>query len=229
MGVIDLINIILLRQHDRLTMKLTHASIGLLLLTLLIALFPLWKTMSQSENVYSDTHQLEHASVAIVFGAGLRDQNTPSDMLDDRLKAASTLYHEGLVDKILVSGDNRFEDYSEPDVMFETLVTTYDVPEDDVFVDYAGRRTYDTCVRAHELWGIENAILVSQNYHLPRAIWTCEKLGVSSVGFSASLQPYLFETQYKQREILATYKAFIDLYIWEPTYIGGEFIQDLDS
>lgn len=194
----------------------------------LIFLSPLLIIQNKKKQIYSDVSRIESSNVAIVFGAGLTKNNTPSDVLSDRLKIASNLYHAGLVKKILVSGDNSFENYSEPDAMFNTLVNSYNIPAENIGVDYAGRRTYDTCIRAHKLWGIENAILVSQDYHLPRAIWTCEKLGITSQGFSSSLQPYIYESQYKQREILAKYKAFFDIYIWHPKYIGGDFIKDLD-
>ncbi|NQV12138.1 YdcF family protein [Candidatus Uhrbacteria bacterium] len=179
--------------------------------------------------VYASTSQLAKHNVAIVFGAGILNASTPSDALGDRLKVASELYHAGKAKSILVSGDNSSKDYSEPDVMRKTLVDKYKVPEDKIFVDYGGRRTYDTCIRAHDLWGVEHAILVSQEYHLPRAIWTCEKLGIESVGISASLQPYVYEAVYKRREILAIYKAFVDVRFWEPEYLGGEFVQDIDK
>ena len=113
--------------------------------------------------------------------------------------------------------------------MKTALIDVLNVPSDVVRVDYAGRRTYDTCIRAHELWGVDRAILVSQDFHLPRAIWTCRRLGIESVGVSASLQPYILGSWYRTRERLARYKAFIDVYLWRPDYIGGAFIEDLDT
>ena len=96
------------------------------------------------------------------------------------------------------------------------------------FADYAGRRTFDTCIRAKTLWGIDHAILISQGYHLPRALWTCETLGIESMGLSATLQPYVKEFIFKLREIGAIYKAFFDLYLVTPDYLRGTFIRDLD-
>lgn len=160
--------------------------------------------------------------MAIVFGAGITELNTPTDVLKDRLTVAGRLYWAGTVEKILVSGDNSNEQYSEPDVMRDYLIEIWGIPEEDVTADYAGRRTYDTCVRAHEVWGIESALLVSQAYHLPRSIFTCSKLGMDSEGVTASLQDYVFQKQYELREILALYKAVIDVYLIEPSYIGGE-------
>lgn len=197
-----------------------------LLLLLLLPLFFVWQNGRGS--IYASVDSVERHAVAIVFGAGLTVNRAPSDALMDRLTIAADLYVRGLTDRILVSGDNRTQDYNEPDVMKQTLVDTFAIPTEDIFADYAGRRTYDTCRRAHELWGIDSAILVTQGYHLPRAIWTCDALGIRSDGISATLQPYIKEIPFKIREIGAIYKAFIDLYLIEPKFIGGEFVQDLD-
>ena len=169
------------------------------------------------------------APVAIVFGAGLRRDGTPSDVLRDRLSVAVELYKLGKVKRILVSGDNRFEEYNEPQAMHDALVEDFGVHPGAVAVDYAGRRTYDTCARARSIWGVEDAILVSQSFHLPRAIWTCERLGIRSFGVSASLQPYVKETSFALREIPAILRAWWDVYVWPPKYVEGEFEEDLAS
>ncbi len=105
--------------------------------------------------------------------------------------------------------------------MAETLIGAFAIPPGAVVLDHAGRRTYDTCIRAHEIWVIEEAILVTQDFHLPRAIWTCERLGIKSRGVSASLQPYVEEEAYRLREILAVYKAALDVFLLHPSYIKG--------
>lgn len=194
----------------------------------LLALLPAVVISGNSRLVHEDISQLGPQNVAIVFGAGIKRDNTPSDALQDRLIVASRLYHSGQVKTILVSGDNRFKNYSEPDVMRDVLVSEFEVPLADIQVDYAGRRTYDTCIRAHQLWGVDHAILVSQDFHLPRAIWTCQKLGIESSGASASLRPYMLAVDYRAREILADLNAFIDIYLWHPKYVGGEFVIDID-
>lgn len=198
----------------------------ILLFFLLLPLFLVWQ--NGRDSIYTSIDSVEAVPVAIVFGAGLNADRTPSDALMDRLTVAADLYGRDLIDRILVSGDNRTQDYNEPDVMKQTLIDTFNVPPEAIYADYAGRRTYDTCRRAHELWGIERAILVTQGYHLHRAIWTCEALGLESDGISATLQPYIKEIPFKIREIGAIYKMFIDLYLIEPEFIGGEFVQDLD-
>lgn len=159
------------------------------------------------------------STVALVFGAGIGKNGSPSDALYDRLTIASQLYKAGKVSHIFVSGDNSTKDYNEPDVMRQTLETAFGIPAEAITEDFAGRRTYDTCIRAKTVFGIDQAILVTQEFHLPRAIYTCNSLGVQSVGVSASLQPYLFEDYYELREYAATLQMMVDLYLWSPDYI----------
>lgn len=162
---------------------------------------------------------VDGTQVALVFGAGIGKNGGPSDALYDRLTIASQLYKAGKVSSILVSGDNPSDEYSEPEVMRETLENVFAIPASVITDDFAGRRTYDTCIRAQEIFGVTNAILVTQEFHLPRAIYTCNSLGVESVGVSASLQPYVFADFYELREYAATLAMFVDLYVWSPTYI----------
>jgi vancomycin permeability regulator SanA len=196
-------------------------------LIVLLALPPL-SMRREAAGVYADVAAVPAQSVGIVFGAGLKKDGSPSDVLRDRLKTAAMLYHAGQVRSLLVSGDNRFASYSEPDVMKKTLVTELGVPAEVVYADYAGRRTYDTCVRAHDLWGVRRAVLVTQAFHLPRALWTCRRLGIEGVGASASLQPYVRDRWFAFREFLAAYQAFIDVYMWEPGYVKGTMEADLE-
>ncbi len=192
----------------------------LILLSLFIFFLPSL-IIGRFKNQIVSIEELEEHRVGIVFGAGVLKSGRPSDVLMDRLKIAEQLYKEGKIEKILVSGDNRVEHYNEPDVMKNYLVS-FGIPQEDISEDFAGRRTFDTCIRANEIWGIEKAVLVSQEYHLYRAIFTCESLGIESVGVSATLQPYVLDEYYVSREKLAIYKAVIDLYLWEPDYVGGE-------
>ncbi len=200
---------------------------GLVVLAALVV-FPYFVIQGQKSQVKDKVEDVAVQPVAIVFGAGIKRDNTPSDMLEDRLTVASRLYHLGKVKTILVSGDNRFENYSEPDVMRDVLVRDFKIPVEDIQIDYAGRRTYDTCIRAKKFWGVDHAVLITQDFHLPRAIWTCEKLGIESVGVSASLRPYMFAGKSQLRELPADLNAFIDIYLWHPSYLKGEFVKDID-
>lgn len=160
--------------------------------------------------------------VGIVFGAGLKKNGDPSDILKDRLKAAAELYRAGKIEKILVSGDNRVETYNEPEGMKNYLVSSLGINEKDIIEDYAGRRSYDTCVRAKYIWGIDEAILISQEYHLPRVLFTCQAFEIRSIGYSATKQKYAGENWFMLREFAALNWAVLDLYVKRPGYVGGE-------
>lgn len=161
----------------------------------------------------------EGNKIAIVFGAGIGKNGGPSDALYDRLTVASQLYKAEKISLIFVSGDNSTEDYNEPEVMSTTLQNAFAIPAEVITEDFAGRRTYDTCARASEVFGVTSAVLVTQDFHLPRALYTCNSLDVESVGVSASLQPYVLGEYYKFREYLATLQMLVDLYVWSPEYI----------
>jgi vancomycin permeability regulator SanA len=161
--------------------------------------------------------------VAIVFGAGLWRNGTATPVLHDRVQTAANLYFAGKVEKLLMSGDNRFVDYNEPAVMRD-LALSLGVPEDAIVLDYAGRRTYDTCYRAKAIFGVTEAILVTQAFHLPRAIYLCNELGVDSVGVEADLRVYRKSSvlYWNMRELLATVSALWDVNISHPVPVLGD-------
>jgi vancomycin permeability regulator SanA len=171
--------------------------------------------------IYREIDNVDETKIGIVFGAGVTEDHQPSDMLEDRLVIAKKLYESEKIERILVSGDNRVSHYNEPQVMYEYLINE-GLPSEKIVRDYAGRRTYDTCYRAKEIFDVKEAILISQGYHLPRAIFLCEQFGITSSGYSATIQPYINERFYKTREILALYKSVLDVYIITPTPILGK-------
>jgi SanA protein len=122
-----------------------------------------------------------------------------------------------------MSGDNRFVDYNEPGAMREYALGL-GVPEEDIVLDFAGRRTYDTCYRAREIFGLEQAILVTQAFHLPRALYTCNHLGVEGVGVPADLRDYRREAQFywQGRETPATLVALWEIHVTRPLPVLGE-------
>lgn len=209
-------------------MRLVPSAIVALMAAILL-MIPLRTFLSAQDAIFLAAEDAPEMPVAVVFGAGLRRDGKPSDVLRDRLTVAAELYATGKVKRILVSGDNRFENYNEPQAMHDALVEDFRVHPGAIAVDYAGRRTYDTCARAQSIWGVEDAILVSQKYHLPRAIWTCERLGIRSVGVSASLQSYVKETSFVLREVPAILRAWWDVYVVPPKFVEGEFEEDLAS
>jgi SanA protein len=173
------------------------------------------------DRIYSiETAPVE--KIAIVFGAGLWKNGTATPILYDRVETAVQLYKSGKVGKILMSGDNRFVDYNEPAVMREVAISL-GVPDDEIILDYAGRSTYDTCYRAKEIFGVEKAILVTQAFHLPRAIYTCNHLGVDSIGVEADRRVYRKSSRlfWNTRELLATVNALWEIHVTHPLPVLG--------
>jgi len=161
--------------------------------------------------------------IAVVFGAGYWPNGALSAILKDRLDASLELYRAGRVDKLLFSGDNRFVDYNEPAKMLEYALAQ-GIPRENIVLDYAGRRTYDTCYRARDIFQVQDVVLVTQRYHLPRALETCRALGLNAVGYAADRQSYVRRrfVWYVIREIPATWKAWWDVYLGHPVPVLGE-------
>lgn len=174
----------------------------------------------------SRTVQVENSPawrVAIVFGAGLSWDGGPSPVLRDRIATAADLYFAGKVEKILMSGDNRFIDYNEPGAMREYALSL-GVPDSAIVLDYAGRRTYDTCYRAKDIFILKQALLVTQSFHLPRAIYTCNQLGLPALGVPADRRDYLNRSRayWNLREIPATLIALWEIHFSKPLPVLGK-------
>ena len=161
--------------------------------------------------------------VAIVFGAGLWRDGSPTPVLEDRVTKAANLYFTGKVEKLLLSGDNRFVDYNEPEAMRQ-LALSLGVPNDAIVLDYAGRRSYDTCYRAKAIFKVDQAILVTQAFHMPRVLYLCNRLGVASVGVASDLRIYRKSTllYWNIRELPATVAALWDANIGHPIPVLGD-------
>ena len=171
--------------------------------------------------IYADLRSVPHHHVAIVFGAGVRN-GLPTAMLYDRVASAVDLYRAGVVDKLLMSGDNRYIDYNEPEVMRQTALKL-GVPDGDIVLDYAGRSTYETCYRAGTIFGLSDAVLVTQRFHLDRALMSCNQLGVQAVGYVADRRPYSASIWWSTlREIPATLNAYVELYVTKPLPVMGD-------
>jgi SanA protein len=161
--------------------------------------------------------------VAVVFGAGLQYDGSPSPVLRDRVETAAELYFAGKVEKVLMSGDNRFLNYNEPGSMADYAVSL-GVPVDAIVLDYAGRRTYDTCYRAKEIFGVTSVLLVTQNFHLPRSLFTCQQLGLQAYGVSADRRQYSNSSLlvWNMRELAATLTAMWDVWVAHPEPVLGK-------
>jgi len=165
------------------------------------------------------TADAPRTEVAVVFGAGLWD-GEPSPYLAHRLDAAALLYREGRVKVVLVTGDNSRKDYDEPDAM-RAYLTKHGVPGGRIVSDYAGFDTWDSCVRAKKIFGVDSAVLISQGFHIRRAVALCQAAGVSSYGVAVSDQHNVTWYYGGTREIFAAGKAALDaLFRPDPQFLG---------
>jgi len=183
----------------------------------------LWTRVSSSGRIHT-VQSAPSEPVAIVFGAGLDPDGTPSAFLGYRLDVAIGLYERGAVRVILVSGDNRTAAHDEPTAMRDYLVAR-GIPNDRVVRDYAGRDTYDTCVRARRIFAVPSAVLVTQDYHLPRALAVCNAVGVPSVGVPDTRARERFPGSvrtYALREVGANVKAVWDIVSQRDPVLGAQ-------
>lgn len=150
--------------------------------------------------------------VGIVFGAALRKRGTePSQFLQWRIETAVKLYKAGRVDSLLMTGDGSYSDHDEPEVMRQEAIAE-GVPEADIAVDKFGFDTYDSCSRAATWRDIKSATVVTQGYHLPRAVYSCQSVGIDTIGVNAQSAPSRGWTPYAvAREWLSTDKMFLQL------------------
>ena len=195
-------------------------------LTIMINAFALGKIHESSEITsfegFFPDYSENNTSVIIVFGAGA-PYNKASTVFADRLKVASDLYFSGKSQKILISGDNSEESYNEPNTG-KVFLEELGVHPEDIVLDYAGFRTYDTCIRAKEIFGVNQAYLVTQEFHLPRSLFICEEAGIESIGFSSSLQDYRGTLNNLIRESIAHQLTFYEVFLFphDPKFLGKE-------
>jgi SanA protein len=197
--------------------------LALAALGVLIVLLPRLITGLYARPLTYPVEEAPDRKVAIVFGAGLRRDGSPTPVLRDRVEAAAQLYFSGKVEKLLMSGDNRFIYYNEPGSM-RLYALELGIPEEAIVMDFAGRRTYDTCYRAKEIFKVNEAVLVTQGFHLPRALYTCNRLGLDAVGISADLRRYRNRSLlfWHIREIPATLVALWEVNFSRPVPVLGE-------
>ncbi|MGY3201544.1 SanA/YdcF family protein [Streptomyces sp. TE5632] len=165
------------------------------------------------------TADVPRTDVAVVFGAGLWD-GEPSPYLARRLNAAAELYRTGRIEVVLVTGDNGREEYDEPDAM-RAYLTRHGVPDTRIVSDYAGFDTWDSCVRAKKIFGVDRAVLISQGFHIRRAVTLCRAAGVSSYGVGVDDRHDLTWYYGGVREIFAAGKAAGDAaFRPDPHFLG---------
>lgn len=168
------------------------------------------------DNNYST---LKDVDCIVILGAGIWGDK-PSPMLQDRLEEGIKLYNEGIAPKIIMSGDHGREGYDEVNIMKEYAVNK-GIPSEDVFMDHAGFSTYESIYRAKEIFNADNIVIVTQEYHLYRALYIADKLDVDAYGVNSDPRKYSGQAFREVREILARNKDFINCIIKpQPTYLG---------
>ncbi len=168
----------------------------------------------------AEAEKLGEIDCILVLGAGVRDDGSPSDMLYDRVSTGISLFNGGTSGRLLMSGDHGRADYDEVNVMKGLAVET-GIDPDAVFCDHAGFSTYESLYRARDIFGARRVIIVSQEYHLYRAIYIARQLGIEAYGVSADLRSYRGQTYRDLREELARFKDFFTAQLQPPpTYLG---------
>lgn len=188
-------------------------------LTILTINFIVQKTTEKEIVVEEHGSRIENVDAILVLGAGIWG-NSPSHMLEDRLLTAIDLYKNGVSKKIIMSGDHGREDYDEVNTM-KNYAIEKGIPSEDIFMDHAGFSTYESIYRAKEIFNVKKIVIVTQKYHLYRAIYIAKKLGIEAYGVSADLRKYSGQAKREGREIIARNKDFfICILKPKPTYLG---------
>ncbi len=168
-----------------------------------IIIFACYAVIDPYERFILSGRDTKHTEVGIVLGAGITRDGKPYNELRARLDTAAAAINNGIVERLILSGDNRFNDYNEPEAMMKYLVGSKGIPADKLQPDYAGRSTYESCERAAKAFNIKEAIIISAGSHLPRAIYLCRHFNVQAYGISSGVEA----NNSTRRELLARVKA----------------------
>jgi vancomycin permeability regulator SanA len=168
------------------------------------------QTVGKIQRSMTEIPAEEPPRVGIVFGARVWADGSPSHSLYDRVLTGVELYRAGRVRKLLMSGDRKGDNYDEPASM-KKMAMELGVPESDIVLDNEGKRTFDTCYRAREIFEVRKAILVTQDYHQPRAVYLCRSLGIDSIGITANRRAYDREDYYQLREFFSAASAWFEI------------------
>jgi SanA protein len=192
---------------------------GAVAMVLLVALANVYVLMKGGDST-SRIADVPKTEVAIVPGALVEPDGDMSAMLAARVKQASRLWHAGKVEKILVSGDHGTWKYDEPDTMRKALVRDGVAPED-VFEDHAGFDTWATMVRARSIFGVNDAVVITQGFHMPRALYLADAAGIDATGLTSDLREWGYQGRKSAvREVLSRVKAVADVTFDTPALAG---------
>jgi SanA protein len=208
-----------LRRWPRLS-KVALVGAGLAVFLALVVAAANVYVLLEGEDSTSSIADVPKTEVAIVPGALVQPDGKMSVMLGDRVKDAARLWHAGKVQKILVSGDHGQWTYDEPDTMREALVRDGVTPRD-IFEDHAGFDTWQTMVRARSIFGVDRAVVVTQGFHMPRALFLADQAGIDATGLTSDLHRYGYQGKKSEvREVLSRVKAIYDVTIDTPAMAG---------
>lgn len=208
-------------MHRRLLRYLKWGLWLLLLVSAGVAAANFWVLRQATGRTFTDPLAVPVHSVALVLGTGKTARGSSNPHFDYRVAAAANLYHMGRIRHLLLSGDNGNANYNEPADMREALVAK-GVPLNAMTLDFAGFRTLDSLVRAKKVFGITSCIVVSDDFHMARALALADHAGIQAVGFSGTPVPWERSSKSRIREIFARVKMLLDLYVLrtEPKFVG---------
>lgn len=197
-----------------------YIAIILIIIIAIILIINFYVKATTKKQIISETEaNIENVDCILVLGAGIWGDK-PSPMLEDRLLQAISLYNNNVSSKIIMSGDNGTQDYDEVNIMKQFAIEK-GVPSEDIFMDHAGFSSYESVYRAKEIFKAKKIIIVTQKYHLYRAIYIANQLGIEAYGVASDPRQYMGATYREIREILARNKDFVKcIFKPEPTYLG---------
>lgn len=164
--------------------------------------------------------KLTDVDCILVLGCGVREDGSPSNMLEDRLTRGISLYNSGVSEKLLMSGDHGQKEYNEVGTMKQYAIDA-GIESSDIFMDHAGFSTYESIYRAKEIFGANKIVIVTQEYHLPRALYIAKELGIEAYGVSSDYNAYAGQTYRDFREVFARCKDFFTAaFKPKPTFLG---------
>jgi len=205
-------------RSKRILICMAAALLAAIILPFIISGYVKLSTKSMIAN--SDNLIAGEYDCILVLGAGVWSGGRPSHMLSDRLDVAIDAYNAGAAPKLLMSGDHGRREYDEVNVMKDYALGE-GVPSEDVFMDHAGFSTYESIYRARDVFMAKRVLIVTQEYHLYRALYVARSLGLEAEGIAADLRPYRGQLRYDLREVLARCKDFaMCIFKPLPTYLG---------
>ena len=202
---------------------LKFLGVGAVIIFLAIFFINFYILEKSVDYIYKNIENVPKSQVALILGAKVNADGSMSDVFMDRTLKALELYKAGKVDKLLVSGDHGLAEYDEVNAVKNFLLKR-GVGKKDIFLDYAGFDTYDSIYRAREIFQVDSLVIVTQEFHLPRAVYIARALGIEASGYVADRQEYVKASLFALREALARVKAFGNVILGSEPKVLGEAI-----